>query len=418
MAYLAPGNQGDIMSGIIDQLINFTQVQLSQDKSTITIGGGCLWSEVYPVCDAAGVSVVGGGSHFVGVGGYFTQAGWSWLVGHHGYACDNVLGATVVVPGDAEGDGVRTVQCGPYFASSSNTSAEEEYADDLFWAIRGAGANFGIVTEFVVKTHPHVGGHLSGTLHYKGEDLTAVMDVIKESKPLRSNDESIYLGFDCDPHGNPEVFVLVWIRAESPEKTKQNPVMSPFWTAVKVNMTIQKAIDRDSNSSIPTQPTMDNTVFCTTHEQTSHVGDYAEMHSPPRIDGRGWNFPVELFVEDPDFVPTLWAKFVSIAATPGFGKSLFFFECHDLRRAAQPALLAAASFPAAGRRPHIGLLAACKYDAARDDDKADAMVRDVLDYVREAGCVRGMEMLGHPSFLCNGDERLEDVYMSQLPRLR
>lgn len=64
---------------------------------------------------------------------------------------------------------------------------------------------------------------------------------------MRSHDESIYLGFDCDPHGNPEVFVLVWIRAESPQKAKQNPVMSPFWTAVKVNMTIQKAIDRDSN---------------------------------------------------------------------------------------------------------------------------------------------------------------------------
>jgi hypothetical protein len=110
---------------------------------------------------AMGLATVLGECNAVGIAGYTLGGGLGRLMGQHGAGCDNVLSAEMVA---ADG-GV------------SRVSADENA--DLFWAIRGGGGNFGIVTSFEYLLHP-VGQVLSGTLIYPISDLHPVLAFLDE----------------------------------------------------------------------------------------------------------------------------------------------------------------------------------------------------------------------------------------------
>jgi FAD/FMN-containing dehydrogenase len=94
----------------------------------------------------------------VGVVGLTLGGGLGWLSGKHGAACDNLLSAELVT---ADGRNLRT-------------SATEH--PDLFWAIRGGGGNYGIVTSLTYQLHP-IGDVISGDLSYRFSDARSVVEV-------------------------------------------------------------------------------------------------------------------------------------------------------------------------------------------------------------------------------------------------
>src|SRR5229473_690120 len=98
--------------------------------------GGVLWREFDEATQAHGLATTGGTVSNTGIGGLTLGGGLGWLMGKHGFACDNVLSVDLVT---ADG------QC--------LTASADEHSD-LFWALRGGGGNFGVATSFEFRLHP------------------------------------------------------------------------------------------------------------------------------------------------------------------------------------------------------------------------------------------------------------------------
>ncbi|KAL1691084.1 hypothetical protein GGG16DRAFT_113418 [Schizophyllum commune] len=113
--------------------LNYCQVDAA--KKTARVGGGATWETVDTAAYKYGLSAVGGTVNDTGVAGLTLGGGFGFLSGQYGLAIDNILEATIVI---ADG---RTL-----LASPTENS-------DLFFAIRGGGSNFGVVTEFVFRLH-------------------------------------------------------------------------------------------------------------------------------------------------------------------------------------------------------------------------------------------------------------------------
>ncbi len=123
-------------AGICLDLRGMREVTVDPEARTASIGGGATWGEVDAATQAHGLAVTGGRVSTTGVGGLTLGSGSGRLERKFGFVCDNLLSAEVVT---ADGTVV--------------TAAADEHPD-LFWALRGGGGNFGVVTRFDLRLHP------------------------------------------------------------------------------------------------------------------------------------------------------------------------------------------------------------------------------------------------------------------------
>lgn len=130
--------------GITVSLEHLNAVTVSSDRTTASIGSGAIWNDVYTTMDPQNLTVIGGRASDVGVGGLTLGGGISFFSSLYGWACDNVASYEVVT------------------ASGLVLTASATQNTDLFWALRGGGPNFGIVTKFTMPTYPLPGGMLWG----------------------------------------------------------------------------------------------------------------------------------------------------------------------------------------------------------------------------------------------------------------
>ena len=136
-------------------------VVVDPDAGTATCGGGSLWEDLDPACLRHGLATPGGTFGDTGVAGLTLGGGIGHLVGLHGLTLDNLIGATVVT------------------AAGGVVHASDDENADLFWALRGGGGNFGIVTDFTFRLHP-VGRLLGELLMYRLEDAGDVVPLWRE----------------------------------------------------------------------------------------------------------------------------------------------------------------------------------------------------------------------------------------------
>jgi FAD/FMN-containing dehydrogenase len=129
--------------GLVIDLSLMKAIKVDPKAQRVRAQGGCNWGEVNDALQPHGLAATGGFVSVTGVSGLTLGGGLGWLVRKHGLALDNLLSAEVVL---ADG---RLV-----------TASPREY-DDLFWAIRGGGGNFGVVTSFEFQAHS-VGTVLAG----------------------------------------------------------------------------------------------------------------------------------------------------------------------------------------------------------------------------------------------------------------
>jgi FAD/FMN-containing dehydrogenase len=141
-------------------------VTVDAGARTATCAGGALWEDFDPPCQRHGLATPGGTFGDTGVAGLTLGGGIGYLIGLHGLTLDNLLSATVVT---ADG---RTV-----------VASDADHAE-LFWALRGGGGNFGVVTEFTFRLYP-VGLLLGGLLVY---DLDDAQTVLEAFRTLRENE--------------------------------------------------------------------------------------------------------------------------------------------------------------------------------------------------------------------------------------
>lgn len=123
--------------GVVIDLGDLANVEIiDNERHLVRIGGGATWGQVADVLAPHGLAISSGDTRGVGVGGLTLTGGIGWKVRKYGLALDSVVAAEVVT---ADGQVVR---------------ASEEENPELFWAIRGGGGNFGIVTAFEFVAHP------------------------------------------------------------------------------------------------------------------------------------------------------------------------------------------------------------------------------------------------------------------------
>ncbi len=122
--------------GMVIDLSRMRQVIVDPEARRARIAGGCLLGSVDAATQKAGLVFPSGVVSHTGASGLILGGGTGWLTRRFGLSCDNVVGFTLVT---ADGSVVR-----------SNPRENPE----LFWALRGGGGNFGVVTEFEVKLHP------------------------------------------------------------------------------------------------------------------------------------------------------------------------------------------------------------------------------------------------------------------------
>jgi len=126
---------------------------VNKNQTQTSLGPGNRWKDVYSHLDPLGLSVIGGRVADIGVGGLTLGGGVSFYSGRYGFACDNVNNYQVV------------------FADGSIHDVNLKTHPDLYWALRGGGNNFGIVTRFDVLTFPQ-GDLWGGSIYWPENDNT------------------------------------------------------------------------------------------------------------------------------------------------------------------------------------------------------------------------------------------------------
>ncbi|MGZ4537221.1 MAG: FAD-binding oxidoreductase [Nocardioidaceae bacterium] len=159
-AHSVPGF-GTADGALVADLSGLSNVSVDPTSRTARVGGGVTWGGFNEAAGEHGLATTGGIISTTGVGGLTLGGGIGYLARGYGLSCDNLLSAEVVT---ADG---RTV-----------TASESEHPD-LFWALRGGGGNFGVVTEFTFRMHP-VTEIYGGPMFFELSDGPAILAYFNE----------------------------------------------------------------------------------------------------------------------------------------------------------------------------------------------------------------------------------------------
>jgi FAD/FMN-containing dehydrogenase len=153
-------------------------------------GGGATWGEFDAATGAHGLATTGGVISSTGIAGLTLGGGLGWLMRSHGMSCDNLVGAELVT---ADGQVLRT--------SSTENS-------DLFWALRGGGGNFGVVTTFEFALHP-ISTIFGGALFYPLSRARDVLRLYREVTRSAPDALTMFAGMMYTPDGVPVVALVM-----------------------------------------------------------------------------------------------------------------------------------------------------------------------------------------------------------------
>jgi FAD/FMN-containing dehydrogenase len=166
-------------------LSKLRHVSVNPELQVATVQGGAVWRDVDRATAIEGLATTGGLISSTGVGGFTLGGGAGWLMRKHGLACDNVLGAGVVL---ADGRFVR--------------ASPQEHAD-LYWGLRGGGGGFGVVTSFDFQLHP-CAEVLAGLIVHPAEHAC---DALRAFRDFAAHAPDEFCGLAVIAHGPPLPFL-------------------------------------------------------------------------------------------------------------------------------------------------------------------------------------------------------------------
>jgi FAD/FMN-containing dehydrogenase len=178
-AHSAPGF-GTNDGGLVIDLSGLQDVVVNPETQTARAGGGCTWSVFNDATNAHGLATTGGIIGSTGIAGLTLGGGIGYLARKYGLSCDNLLSAEVVT---ADGEVL--------------TASETEHAD-LFWALRGGGGNFGVVTTFEYRLHP-VADIYGGPIAYPVDRTEDILRFYREYITESPEELGGFVGFHLAP---------------------------------------------------------------------------------------------------------------------------------------------------------------------------------------------------------------------------
>jgi hypothetical protein len=190
---------GTCDDGVVIDLSLLRDIEVDPQARTVRVGGGCTWGEVDAATYEHGLATPSGIIASTGVGGLTLGGGLGHLTRKYGLAIDNLLEAEIVL---ASGERVR---------------AAADQHPDLYWAIRGGGGNFGVVTSFLFRLH-EVGDVFAGPTFWPVEAAAEVLSAYREFLPSAPRELNGFFAFATVPPAPPfpeeihlrEVCGVVW----------------------------------------------------------------------------------------------------------------------------------------------------------------------------------------------------------------
>ena len=188
IAIRAGGHNGaglaSVDDGVVLDLSRLKAISVDPQTGTVSVGGGCLWGEVDAATHEHGLAVPAGVVSTTGVAGLTLGGGTGYLTRRHGLTIDNLLSADLVL------------------ADGRQVTASADENPDLFWAIRGGGGNFGVVTEFTFQAHPST-TIVGGPTFWALEDADALLAAYREWLPSAPRNVMGFFAFHTVPPGPP-----------------------------------------------------------------------------------------------------------------------------------------------------------------------------------------------------------------------
>lgn len=203
------GGLGVCDGGLVIDLSPIKYVRVDPATRTVRVGGGCTWGDVDHATHPFGLAVPTGIISTTGVGGLTLGGGLGHLTRKCGLTIDNVLAADIVL------------------ADGSFVTASIKENEDLYWAIRGGGGNFGIVTSFLFRAHP-IHTDYAGPMLWELEDAAEVMKWYSEYITKADNNINGFFAFLSVPPGPPfpehlhgkTMCGIVWCYVGDPDKAE------------------------------------------------------------------------------------------------------------------------------------------------------------------------------------------------------
>jgi FAD/FMN-containing dehydrogenase len=191
--------------GVMIDLSQMRGIHIDPAGRTARAQGGATWGELNRETQLHGLAVTGGMISTTGIAGLTLGGGLGWLMGKHGTAADNLLSAEVVT---ANGDVL---------------TASEIENPDLFWALRGGGGNFGVISSFEYQLHP-VGPTITGGLAiYPFTDATMVLRFFRDFTAALPDELGVFAGLIHAPDGSGmKLAALIVCHAGNPSQAQED----------------------------------------------------------------------------------------------------------------------------------------------------------------------------------------------------
>lgn len=219
------GNRGSSTNGgLCIDLSKMRSVTVDPSGPRVIADGGAVWSDVYEAISKHRLAVVSGISPSVGVGGLSLHGGHGWLTGAHGLAVDQILEVEVVL---ADGNIICT-------SETENPS--------LFWAVRGAGGAFGVITKFFLRAFEQPNDVWTGrfVLHGGHDNLKAIVNVsnllmslfTRKGEGTPPGVAAMYWGWSAaQPGTEPTIWAIPWYNGSEVEAKK---IFAPLFHCTSV----------------------------------------------------------------------------------------------------------------------------------------------------------------------------------------
>ena len=175
----------------------------------VRIGGGATWGQVATALAPYGLAISSGDTKGVGVGGLTLSGGIGWKVRKYGLALDSLVRVEVVT------------------ADGGVVAADEDENPELFWAVRGGGGNFGIVTAFEFAAHPTT-GVFHGRITFPGAEAAKVVHGWAEYMRTAPEALTAVAAFANPFAGGPDAPVEIFVAYDGDFEDEANAALDPI----------------------------------------------------------------------------------------------------------------------------------------------------------------------------------------------